>query len=459
MRTFTPTLDSDVLGRLKAYGERFVPAMRRPGQLDWAHVFLVGLLQDGDRKSVEPLVNRVLWLPECQVNDPVQSVWYWLNKGDWSDQEALRIYRRHLRDQCDGSDSVFILDDTSFVKKGEHSVGVAHQYCGCLGKQANCQVAVSLHYLTRAGHYPLSMRLHLPENWTEKPEQLEAARVPEEHRAYKTKHQIALELLDQAMAEGHQARFVTADAGYGSSDAFRAALDQRGLTYGVGVRGECVAFVDAPTWLLPGDPSLPNNQKNPRLAPGNSLPQSVEKIGENLVFRRISWREGTKSKLQGEFARCRVWPAKEWREGKCWETPPVWLVVERRGKELRFHFSNLPENTSFITLIRLLKSRWPVEQGYQQLKEELGIDHFEGRSWVGFHHHVCMAVLAYGFLELERRRLRRRNRDVPSKKKAPRHSRLCHRSGVPCRWSSCCPSWNDALLNLDRASVGRGVRE
>lgn len=426
MQTYTPTLDSEVLDRLKSFGRLFLPAMPRERQLDWAHVFLVGLLQEGDRKSVEPLVNRVRWLPECQVNDPVQSAWYWLNKGAWSDQEALRIYRQHMREQCDGHDSVFILDDTSFVKKGDHSVGVAHQYCGCLGKQANCQVAVSLHYLTRAGHYPLSMRLHLPDDWTNKLERLQAARVPEEHCVYKTKHEIALELLDQALAEGHQARFVTADAGYGGSESFRAALDERGLTYAVGVRGESVAFVKAPTWLLPGDPSLPNNQKNPRLAPHNPRPEPLEKIATRLRFRWITWREGTKSKLRGEFARCRVWPAKDWQDGKCCRTPPVWLVVERRGKELRFHFSNLPADASFVALTRLLKSRWPVEQGYQQLKEELGIDHFEGRSWVGFHHHVCMAILAYGFLELERRRLRRQRRDAGTKKKVLQDSRHCH---------------------------------
>jgi SRSO17 transposase len=407
-----------------------VTAVGRDGQLGWAFVFLVGLLQDGDRKSVEPLVDRVLWLPECQVNDPVQSAWYWLNKGAWSDQEALQIYRRHMREQCDGDDSVIIFDDTSFVKKGDHSVGVAHQYCGSLGKQANCQVAVSLHYLTRAGHYPLAMRLHLPESWTETPERLQTARVPEEHRVYKTKHQIALELLDQVLAEGHQARSVTADAGYGSSESFRAALDERGLTYAVGVRAESVAFVNAPTWLLPGDPSLPNNQKNPRLAPGNPRPEPLEKIAPRLAFRQITWREGTKGELRGEFARCRVWPAKDWQDGKCWKTPPVWLVVERRGKELRYHFSNLPSSTPFIQLIRLLKKRWPVEQGYQQLKEELGIDHFEGRSWVGFHHHICMAILAYGFLELERQRLRKRSSDCRTKKKVHQDSRHCQPSGA-----------------------------
>lgn len=424
MRTFTPTFDPAVLARLKAFGALFAPALWRRGHLDWAHVFLVGLLQDGDRKSVEPLVNRVRWLPECQVNDPIQSAWYWLNKGDWSDDDALRIYRRHLREQCDGDDSAFIFDDTGLVKKGEHSVGVAHQYCGQLGKRANCQVAVSLHYVTRAGHYPLAMRLQLPKSWTDSPERLRRARVPEEHQAFKTKHQIALELLDQALAEGHQARFVAADAGYGASDSFRAELDMRGLQYAVGVRGESVAFVKAPDWLLPGDPTLAANQKNPRLAPSNPRPKPLAEIAEGLPFRQIAWREGTKGKLRGSFARCRVWPAKDWQDGKCWLTPPVWLVVERRGKELRYHFSNLPADISFVRLVRRLKSRWPVEQGYQQLKEELGIDHFEGRSWVGLHHHICMTFLAYGFLELERRRLRRSQRTPPSQKKAqtPSHS-------------------------------------
>jgi SRSO17 transposase len=417
MRTHTPQLDSQVLDRLKAYSELFLPALRRKGYIDWAFVFLVGLIEDGDRKSVEPLVERVSWLPQCRGADPIQAAWHWLSKGKWDPEEPLAIYREVLRRRCDGPDSAFVLDDTSFPKKGEHSVGVAHQYCGALGKRANCQVAVSLHYATEKGHHPLSMRLHLPESWTSDKERLKTACVPEERWDYRTKHEIALELLDQAIAEGHQARYLLTDAGYGSSTPFRRGLQTRGLTYAVGVRGEAVAFVEAPRWILPGDPRLPANQKNPRLDPASDKPRTLAEIAKDLPLRTCSWRGGTKGKLTGKFARIRVWPASEWRSGACAADKPEWLIVEQRGDELRYTLSNAPADISLVALVRLLKRRWPVEQGYQQLKEELGLDHFEGRSWIGLHHHICMTILAYGFLELERQRLD----DI--QKRAPRDPR------------------------------------
>lgn len=433
MRTHTPQLDPRVLERLKAYAERFSPAFRRKGYLDWAYLFLVGFIAEGDRKSVEPLVNRVSWLPEFKGKDPIQAAWHWLSKGKWSAEEALVIYRDLLRQQCDADESAFAIDDTGLPKKGDHSVGVTHQYCGALGKQANCQVAVSLHYATSAGHHPLSMRLYLPECWASDEERLKAACVPEDHRVYKTKPEIALELLDQAIAEGHQARFVVADTGYGNSATFRRELEQRGLTYAVGVQGETVAFDKEPQWLYPGDAALKPNQKNPRLDPDNALPQALSEIAKSLTLKTCSWRKGSQERLTGEFARIRVWPAKEWRSGACAGEKPVWLIVEKRGKEFRYALSNAPADISLISLVRLLKRRWPVEQGYQQLKEELGLDHFEGRSWVGLHHHICMTILAFGFLELERQRDAKKPAS-PTKKK-PTDQRF-QPSGA--RSSMCC---------------------
>lgn len=433
MQTHTPQLDPRVLERLKSYAERFSPAFRRKGYLDWAYLFLVGFILEGERKSVEPLVNRVSWLPECKGQDPIQAAWHWLSKGKWSAEEALAIYRDLLRQQCDDDGSAFVIDDTGLPKKGEHSVGVTHQYCGALGKRANCQVAVSLHYATSAGHHPLSMRLYLPESWTSDEARLKAAWVPEEHRVYKTKHEIALELLDQAIVEGHQARFVVADAGYGNSAKFRRELEKRALTYAVGVQGESVAFTEAPRWLYPGDPGLKPNQKNPRLHPDNDPPQALSEIAKTLRLKKCSWRRGTKERLSGEFACVRVWPAKEWRSGACADERPVWLIVERRGRELRYALCNAPAGSSLVSLVRLLKRRWPVEQGYQQLKEELGLDHFEGRSWVGLHHHMCMTILAFGFLELERQRVTR-TRASPTQKKSS--DLLSQRSGALS--SMCC---------------------
>jgi SRSO17 transposase len=427
MRTHTPQLDGDVLGRLELYADRFADLFKRSDQARWCEVFLRGLIQDGDRKSVEPLVQRIVLPERCASSkDPVQATQHWLNQGKWDCEPIFERYRTMMRRLFRGQPADLVFDDTSFFKQGKHSVGVQRQYCGSLGKRANCQIAVSLHCATPIGHYPLSMRLHLPESWTSDATRLNVARVPEEHRRPKTKHEIALELLDEAIAEGLVGGRVLADAGYGSSAPFRDGLDERGFIYGVGVRKEIVAFDSPPVWDWPKPGS---HRRNPRLSAESPRAKSLSGIASDLTLRRCTWREGTKERLSARFARIRVWPAQGWRWGKCADAKPVWFVVEERGQELRYHFSNAPASMSMIELVRLLKNRWPVEQGYQQLKEELGLDHFEGRSWPGFHHHVCMTFLAYGFLQAERLRQLRRAKPLPPKpKKSPgarAHDSLC----------------------------------
>jgi SRSO17 transposase len=419
MRTHTPDLDPEVLGRLAAYAERFSADFARCDQARWVEVFLRGLLQDGDRKSVEPLINRIELPERCRVSDPVQAAQHWLNQGRWDESLLLKRFRKLFRESMDDDDAAILLDDTSFFKQGVHSVGVQHQYCGCLGKQANCQVAVSVHYATPKGHYPLAMRLWLPESWTSDPERLDKARVPAEHREPKSKHEVALELIDEMIAEGHRARTVIADGAYGSSTELRDGFETRNLRYAVGVNAETVAFTEEPSWERPGDPGVAPNRKNPRLPAGHVRPKSLIKIADSLNFRACRWREGKKGWLSAPFARMRVWPASRWQHGMCADAKPVWLLVERRGEEYRYYFSNGSPHMTLNQLVRLVKNRWPVEQGYQQLKEELGLDHFEGRSWPGFHHHVCMTILAFGFLELERQRLQGAAKGASKKK--PRH--------------------------------------
>ena len=326
----------------------------------------------------------------------------------------------------------FIFDDTSFEKSGDQSVGVQSQYCGCVGKTANCQVAVSLHYSSPTGHFPLAMRLYLPETWTRAPAKLEKARVPAAHRKAKTKQEIGIELLDTMIEEGHPGSVALADAGYGCSSEFRAALAARNLTYAVGVKGESNVFIEAPRWKFPGDPGMAPNCRNPRLDPAGPQALTIKKAAAKLKLKSCTWRENAKGDMTARFAKVRVWPAENWREGECAATPPVWLIVEERGDELRYTMSNAPEDASLLELVRLLKSRWPIEQGYQQLKEELGLDHFEGRSWNGFHHHACMTILAFGFLEIERDRMRKstKRRLIPLGKKKPcgRRSQQSHPS-------------------------------
>jgi len=275
-----------------------------------------------------------------------------------------------------------------------------------LGKKANCQVAVSVHYVRPQGHYPLDVRLYLPDCWLTDKKRLDKAFVPLDQRRSLTKPQIALELLDRVRAEGLPGRVVVADAGYGVSGELRDGLQRRGLSYIVGVTEDFVVFTEEPQWVRPtkaGRGGRPRTRAS--LADNSSRPVAVGVLAKRVSRRQVGWREGTKGKLSGRFAWLRVWPAGGWASGECADAKPLWLLIEEQaGGELKYAFSNLPADTSCIAAVRLWKSRWPVEQGYQQMKEELGVDHFEGRSWRGFHHHVAMVLVAYGFLLLERHR-------------------------------------------------------
>jgi SRSO17 transposase len=306
-------------------------------------------------------------------------------------------------------EGLFVFDDVSFPKQGKHSAGVQRQYCGALGKKANCQVAVSVHYVSPRGHYPLDLRLYLPDSWLQDQQRLDKAGVPKHERRALSKPEIALELLDRVRAEGLPGWAVVADAGYGVSGDFRDGLDARDLSYIVGVTEDFVVFSQEPKWELPGA-SGPTGaggrpRTRPRLAEGNPRPVALAELVKAVRLRRVTWREGTKGKLSGRFAWLRVWPGQGWQRGACAGKGPVWLLIEEQADgTIKYAFSNLPEGTSMKKAVRLWKSRWPVEQGYQQMKEELGLDHFEGRSWRGFHHHAAMVMLAYGFLLLERHR-------------------------------------------------------
>jgi SRSO17 transposase len=227
--------------------------------------------------------------------------------------------------------------------------------------------------------------------------------VPEAERRPLTKPEIALELLDRVRAEGLPGSVVVADAGYGVSRDLRDGLTARELHYVVGATSDLVVFPDRPTWVPPQPAPNGRPQTRCRLADGSPPPVSAGELATRLRRRKVTWREGTKGKLAARFAWVRVWPGHDWRQGKCAGADPVWLLVEEQADgTIKYALSNLPADTSCKAAVRLWKSRWPVEQGYQQLKEELGLDHFEGRSWRGFHHHAAMAALAYGFLLLEK---------------------------------------------------------
>ena len=287
---------------------------------------------------------------------------------------------------------------------------------GALGKKANCQCAVSAHYVSPKGHCPLDMRLYLPESWLGDKKRLDRAGVPEPERRALTKGQIALELLDRVRGEGLPGGLVLADAGYGASGPFRDGLAQRGLHYVVGVTDEMLVFTEQPRWIEPKAATGGRPRKRHRLADGSPRPISLKGLAERTPRRKVTWREGTKGPMWGRFAWLRVWPAGGWATGECVGADPIWLLIEEQADgTIKYAFSDLPAGTPRIKAVRLWRSRWPVEQGYQQMKEELGLDHFEGRSWRGFHHHACLVMLAYGFLTFEQWRARR-ERSRPAKK-------------------------------------------
>jgi SRSO17 transposase len=405
MKTYTPELDPAVLDRLRDYAALFADDFPQAKPARWAGVYLQGLLLDGERKSIEPLSRRITLPHGLTSKDPEQALQQFVNQSPWDEHKVLRRYRARMAQTFASPEGLFVIDDTSFPKQGRHSVGVQRQYCGALGKKANCQVAPSVHYVSAQGHYPLDLRLYLPDSWLSDPERLDQAGVPEAERRPLTKPQIALELLDRVRSEGLPGWAVVADAGYGVSGDFRDGLQARGLSYLVGVTEDFVVFTAPPRWELPQWSGRGRRPTRLQLAPDSPPPIALSELAQKVRLRRVTWREGTKGKLSGRFAWLRVWPGQGWQTGECAGQGPVWLLIEEQADgTLKYAFGNLREGTSLKKAVRLWKSRWPVEQGYQQLKEELGLDHFEGRSWRGFHHHAAMVLLAYGFLLLERHR-------------------------------------------------------
>jgi len=402
-------LEADVLERLEDYVAQFAGDFGYITRTRWAGIYLQGLFLDGERKSIEPLSQRVS-VPGWH-GDTEQALQLFVNQSSWDEQAVLPTYRSILGEAFDDPDGIVVIDDTGFAKKGRHSVGVARQYSGTLGKTDNCQVAVSLQYAGPKGGYPLALRLFLPESWTSQPERMQAARVPAKHQAPRTKNEIALDLLDELHTEGLPYRALVADAGYGIGVDFRRGLDERGVTYVVGIAGNEAVLTQQPTWSVKPEMERGRPPQRWYLPADSARPVAVKRLAETLEHTPLSWRQGRKGPLQAEFAWTRVWPAHRWSMGRAADDVPDaaaearWLLVEWRSDgSIRYALSNLPDTATLEDAVGIWKTRWEVEQGYQQLKEELGLDHFEGRSWPGFHHHAALCFLAYGFLALERAR-------------------------------------------------------
>ena len=390
---------------LKAFLATMTGGMGRPERCAAMGHYVTGLLLDGERKSVQPMAARLESDP-TKVDAMRQRLTDCVGVSSWSDAEVLRRLAQKLDAELPKIEA-FVLDDTGFPKKGKHSVGVARQYSGTLGRTDNCQVATSLHLAGESGSACVGMRLYLPEEWTSDPARCTKAGVPESIE-FKKKWEIALELLDAAIEWGVRKHVVLGDAGYGDSTDFRRGLDDRGLSYLLGVQGTQVVWAPG-TGPKPPPPRKPGQIGRPRTAyrDGRRSPVAIEKLALGLgrpAYRKVTWRSGSRGKQSSDFAAVRVRTAHRHVQGD----PPgaeQWLLCEwpkNEPKPKKFYLSTLPPNASLRRLVRFAKLRWRVERDYQEMKQEVGLDHFEGRTWRGFHHHVTLCAVAHGFLSLRR---------------------------------------------------------
>ena len=367
--------------------------------------YCVGLLLPVERKSVEPMA--AVTAPERTAAQH-QSLLHFVGEGGWSDAVVLAKVREMTLPWIErhGPIEAWIIDDTGFPKKGHHSVGVARQYCGQLGKQDNCQIAVSLSLANHEASLPTSYRLYLPEEWAGDAARRRKAGVPEEI-GFKTKPEIALEQIRAACEAGLARGVVLMDAGYGANTELRGAVTDLDLTYVAGILPNTAVWAAGAAPLRPK--AWSGRGRPPRLMRRDSQhqPISVKALAFGLpakAWRTITWREGTAEKLTSRFARLRVRAAHR-DYNLTAARPEEWLLIEwpkGEAEPIKYWFSTLPEKIPFNRLVDLAKLRWRIERDYQELKQEIGLGHFEGRGWRGFRHHATLCIAAYGFLISER---------------------------------------------------------
>jgi SRSO17 transposase len=386
-------LEEDWEGELERWLAPFLGRLRRQAQRRWAPFYLKGLILPGERKSVEPMAARV-------APGDTQQLHHFVSTSPWAtaplEEELVRAADRLVG----GPDAVLVVDDTALVKQGRHSVGVKRQYCGQLGKRANCQSLVSLTLARAEVPVCVGLRLFLPDDWCADAGRRAAVGVPEAI-GYRPKWQIALDEIDRVLASGAGFGCVLADAEYGKAAEFRHGLGERQLAFAVGI---------LPTQkVYPADVTLSHPARKPTGRPRkHPVPSAVSMAAAELIeaqpeaFRTISWRTGTKGPLKAKFAALRVRVADGPVAARAQHLPgeEVWLVGEHRTSgERKYYLANHPADTPLEVLAALIKARWVCEQMHQQMKNELGLDHFEGRSWRGLHHHLLLCQLAFAFLQ------------------------------------------------------------
>jgi len=380
----------DAVQRLEEYFKQIGDVLGNASRRESFAMYAMGLLGEGERKSIEPIAARACADPK-RIDAVHQRLLHFMVDSKWSDRDVRRAAAHYVVSAMSKQlpIDVSIIDDTGFLKQGNHSVGVQRQYTGSAGKITNCQIGVSLSVATRTEHAPIDFELYLPECWANDPERRKEARIPDDV-LFKTKPELALDMLRRAAADGIPLGVVLADSAYGTSAAFREGVRALGSHYAVGVSPQTTVY------LL--------DTQGRRRGEAVSVRKVADQIHERGGFRRCTWRKGTKANLTARFALRRVVTADDGTSPPD-EREPLWLLIEWRDGEpepANYFLSSLPEPMTKKQLIRTVMQRWRTERVYEDLKGELGLDHFEGRRFPGWHHHVSVALCCYAFIVAER---------------------------------------------------------
>ena len=383
-------MNAAAVERLKGFFRQVGRILGSPGRRESFATYAMGILGDGERKSAEPIASRACADP-ATADAAHQRLLHFVSNSPWSDRDVRRTAARYALQAMTsrGPVQTWIVDDTGFLKQGTHSVGVQRQYTGSAGKIANCQIGVSLTVATSDEHVPVDFELYLPRSWTDDPRRRNEARIPDS-LSFKTKPELALDMIRRARRDRIPRGVVLADAAYGSSSDFRHQVRELGLHYAVGVDPKTAV------WLLDPKSNAPGARVCVR-----DFALDLYRCGE---FRRCTWRKGTKHDLSARFAACRVVPAHHDGVAAC-EREPLWLLIEWRDGEdepANYFLSSLRAAISRKQLVRIVMQRWRTERAYEDLKGELGLDHFEGRRFSGWHHHVSVVLCCYAFVVAER---------------------------------------------------------
>ena len=394
-----------VRGRLVEFSGEMFASMKRKDQRGWGEVYVRGLMLDGKRKSIEPMAARL-------VDGDEQCLQQFVNQSPWDPAPVRRALAGRMSREL--SPDAWVIDDTGFPKFGKDSVGVARQYSGALGRIGNCQIGVSINAATEDASCPLDWRLFVPEEWDEDTEfnreRRKKTRLPEDVH-HSEKWRLALVMIDELRSWGLKPPVVLGDGAYGDVTELRSGLEEREIEYVLDVKGTTSAYSED---VKPTQPPKPEGRGRPPAVRYREDPSSLKALalaaGKTAAVT-VSWREGTRGKMSSRFIALRVRPAnidlRRAAHTAGEELPIRWLVCEwpsKQSEPTKYWLSNLPADTPLKQLVRLAKMRFRIEQDYRELKDALGLDHFEGRSYLGWNHHVTLVSVAHAFLTLERRR-------------------------------------------------------